>query len=208
MLKKLLLGLLIVVVILLGIGFLLPTEWDVERSILINAPADNIYADVAALRTWPDWTYWNRAREPECKWSFEGPEVGAGAVMRWEGKVHMKGSLTIDAADPAEGISYTLAMEAMDPLEGSIALAPEGEGTRVTWHYHGETNGMPWSNWMVNLFIDSILGGCFEEGLKNLKARAEKPSEEPNRGKAIEASADKDKGKDKDTGKGEGKDKR
>jgi len=198
MLKKLLLGLLILIVLLLGIGFFLPTDWEVERSIVINAPASAIYPTVATLKTWRDWTYWNSKRDPECVWSFEGPETGPGAVMKWDGKVHLQGSLTIDSGDPATGIKYTLDMVDMPPLKGSINFVAEGSGTKVTWHDYGKSDGMPWSNWMMLLLVDPIVGGFFEEGLNNLKPLAEAAVAKPDAGKPVEASADKDKDGDKD----------
>ena len=199
MLKKILLGLLILIVLLLGIGFLLPTEWEVERSIVINAPASAIYPTVADLKTWPGWTYWNRERDPDCEWSFEGSDTGAGAVMKWDGKVHMQGTLTIDSGDPATGIEYTLKMVGMEQaLKGSIGFTAEGSATRVTWHDHGESDGMPWSNWMMLLLIDPLIGGFFEEGLANLKPLAEAAATSPDSGKAVEASAGKGNDKDKD----------
>jgi hypothetical protein len=198
MLKKILIGLSVLVVLLLASGFLLPSKWDVQRSIPIDASPSAIYASVATLKTWPDWTYWNRERDPAAEWSFEGPDTGAGAVMNWDGEVHKKGSLTIDTADPATGIEYTLSMEDMAPLKGSIVFAAEGSGTKVTWHKHGETNGMPWTNWMMLVRIDPIMGGQLEEGLENLKPLAEALAlkgnpQEAKQGKPVEASADKDK---------------
>ena len=197
MLKKILIGLSILVVLLLASGFLLPSKWDVQRSIAIDAPPSAIYASVATLKTWPDWTYWNRERDPAAEWSFEGPDTGVGAVMKWHGEVHLTGGLTIDTADPATGIEYTLSMEDMAPLKGSIVFSPEGSGTRVTWHKHGQTNGMPWTNWMVLVRIDPIMGGQLEEGLENLKplaeALAQKGAVKAKQGKPVEASADKDK---------------
>lgn len=202
MLKKLLLTLLVFIVLLLGIGFLLPTEWEVERSVVIDAAPGAVYSTVATLKTWPDWTYWNRERDPSCEWSFEGPETGPGAVMKWEGNVHMQGSLTIDAGGPATGIQYTLAMQDMTPLQGSIALAPEASRTKATWRTHGASDGMPWSNWLMLLLIEPVMGGFFEEGLNNLKTRVEarappQRQKRPETRKAVEASADKGKA-DKD----------
>lgn len=186
MLKKILLTVLVLILLLLGIGFLLPVDSDVERSVVIDAPASTIYPTLATLRTWPEWTAWSSEQDPDCEWSFEGPETGAGAVMKWEGRRHMKGTLTIDKADPLTGIQYTLAMEDMDPMKGSVTLAAEGSGTKVTWCFHGKLNGMPWSNWMQMVLIDPMVGHAFEVGLRNLKTRSEG-------GKAVEASADKGK---------------
>lgn len=192
MLKKLLIAFLILIVLLLGIGFLLPSDWDVQRSVVINAPASAIYPVVATLRTWPEWTYWNHKRDPKCEWSFEGPETGPGSIMKWDGKTHLRGSLTIDRGDPATGIEYTLEMPDMTPMKGSIAFAAEGSGTRVTWRDSGKGNGMPWSNWTLMLLADPVMGGFFEESLGNLKTRVE----EAAGAKAVEASAEKDKNKE------------
>lgn len=195
MLKKLFIVLLILILLLLGIGFLLPSDWDVQRSVVINAPASAIYPVVATLSKWPEWTYWNRERDPQCEWSFEGPETGPGAVMKWDGKTHLQGSLTIDRGDPATGIEYTLEMPDMPPMKGSIAFAAEGSGTRVTWRDSGKGDGMPWSNWMLMLLADPVIGGFFEEGLGNLKNHVEAvpAASKIKGGKAAEASADKDK---------------
>ncbi len=193
MLKKILVGLLIIVLLFLGSGFLLSSNWKVEQSVFIDAPTSAIYPSVATLKTWPDWTYWNRERTPDCEWSFQGPDMGVGAVMSWDGKVHMKGSLTIDTADPEKGIEYTLDMEGMDPMKGAIVFAAEGSGTKVTWRGEGETDGMPWSRWMVKLLTEPAASVEFEEGLQNLKPLAEASAAKGNKGKAVEASADKDK---------------
>ena len=193
MLKKFLVGLLIIVLLFLGSGFLLSSDWKVEQSIFIDAPTSAIYPSVATLKTWPDWTYWNRERDPDCEWSFEGPQTGVGAVMKWAGTNHMSGSLIIDTADGEKGIEYTLDMEDMDPLKGAIVFAAEGSGTKVTWRSEGETDGMPWSRWMVKLLIEPTLSDQFAEGLKGLKPLAEASAAKASKGKAVEASADKDK---------------
>ena len=57
----LVLGLLVVLVV---IGWLLPSEVTVERAIGIDKPADAVFPWIASLRTWPDWTVWNKTEDP------------------------------------------------------------------------------------------------------------------------------------------------
>ncbi len=196
MLRKTLLICATLIGLLLGVGFLLPSDPNVERSIVIDAPHTAIYPTIATLKTWPYWTAWSREQDPDCKWSFEGPDTGAGAVMKWDGKTHMKGTLSIDTADPATGVEYTLQLEDMKPVKGSLTLAAEGAATKVTWRYHGKSDGMPWSNWMKLLVIEPIIGRSFDTGLTGLKTRIEAAPVRKEDGRAVEASAGKDKKQD------------
>ncbi len=65
-LKWLLLALLGLVVLLVVGGALLSSQFAVSRSVLVNAPADKVYALVASPRQWPKWSVWNR-RDPAMK---------------------------------------------------------------------------------------------------------------------------------------------
>ena len=59
------------------------------------------------------------------------------------------------------------------PSNGALTLEPEGTGTKVTWSMLGTSEG----NFMMKLFapfMDNMVGPDFEDGLKNLKAVAEK----------------------------------
>ena len=53
-------GLGVLSVALLAIGFVLPSQFRVERAVVINAPAEKIYALIAASSEWKRWTVWNQ----------------------------------------------------------------------------------------------------------------------------------------------------
>ena len=54
-LKKILLGLVVVVALLIVIGFLLPSTAHVERSTTIDAPAHTVFALVNSFRNFNKW---------------------------------------------------------------------------------------------------------------------------------------------------------
>ena len=60
-LKKTLILLSIMVGLLLGIGFMLPSSFSVERSLIIEAKPTAIYPWVANLKKWPRWDPWGKA---------------------------------------------------------------------------------------------------------------------------------------------------
>ena len=49
-------------VVLFGGGLMLSPKFHVERSTVVNAPADKVYALVADPHRWKDWTVWNRRK--------------------------------------------------------------------------------------------------------------------------------------------------
>ena len=64
--------------VVIGVGFALPSEYKVERSVVIEAPPDRIYPFVATPRRWVQWSIWTR-RDPAMTIEYFGPESGTGA---------------------------------------------------------------------------------------------------------------------------------
>jgi len=172
-LKKVAIGLAAVLIALAAIGFLLPAQWRVERSVTIEAPPDAVYAIVSSLRTWPEWTSWSKDLDPSATWEFEGPEAGTGAMMKWKGPAAGAGVLTIAESEPGRAIRYTMRMEEDAFMaRGALTLEPSGGGTRVTWVDEGDLGMNPMVRYF-GLAMDSSMGRELQKGLDNLKRRAE-----------------------------------
>src|SRR5256885_6154928 len=116
-----------------GAGLVLPKKVASERSLTIAAAPELIYPDVAMLRAWPEWTAWNPRADPTFKPTYEGPEVGPGAIQRWgpENKGG-PGTLRILEGDPQHGVKFRLQLDQMKVgIDGRISFEPDGAGTRV-----------------------------------------------------------------------------
>ena len=74
MFKKIMIVLVIFVALFVGVGFFLPGEWMVERTVTINAPAESIYLYVGNLSKWSEWTVWNTTAYPAMESTYSGPE--------------------------------------------------------------------------------------------------------------------------------------
>jgi Polyketide cyclase / dehydrase and lipid transport len=167
----------VVILVLLGIvagaGFLLPGKYRVERSVVISAPPVAIFPTINTLGQWPEWTAWTTQRYPDMKVSFSGPEAGVGARYEWEGKSVGHGELQITASSPDQGITYDLEFGHGKYISvGTIQMARDGNGTKVTWSNEGELDLNPISRYF-GLLMDRFMGPDFETGLKNLKAKVE-----------------------------------
>ena len=151
-----------------------PETFRVQRSILMAAPADRIFPLINDIRQMNTWNPFAK-KDPAIKITYSGPGAGPGAAYAFEGNKEVgTGSLRItDAAVPTR---VAMKLDMVSPMEGHndilFTLAPEGGATRVTWSMQG-----PWpfiGRVMGVIFnMDKMVGGAFDEGLADLKARAE-----------------------------------
>ena len=178
MLLKILLGIaaavVLVVVVLAVIVALQPSEFRIERSAVIAAPAPTVFAQVNDFRNWEAWSPWAKL-DPAVKNSFEGAPAGKGAAFSWAGNDKVgEGRMTITESRPNELVRIKL--EFRKPFEATntaeFTFRPEGERTAVTWSMYGHNSFISRA---VFLFVnmDKALGGEFEKGLVSMKSVAE-----------------------------------
>ena len=172
--KRLLIGIVALVVLLAVIAFALPSHYHVQRALEIGAAPEKIYPLVATPRAWKDWSVWNR-RDPNMKIVYSGPESGTGAKWAWSSKTEGDGEMMLIGVEPNKSVAYSLYFPGFDSTaSGQLTLdASAPRSTRVTWTNDGELGNNPFMRWM-GLAMDKMVGDDFEAGLANLKALATK----------------------------------
>ncbi len=171
--KKLLLGLLALLVLCIGIGFFLPAKQQIERSIIVRGKAEEVFHVLVSLKRWPTWTAWTTNRFPDMTLRFEGPESGVGAKMIAAGKSSGDGTVTIVEADPTSGIAYALDFNhGMQVFAGAIRYTNTSDGLGVTWTLDADLGVNPLKRW-AGLGMGSLMGGDMEHGLAKLKIHVE-----------------------------------
>ena len=172
-LKKIVLALMVIPMALILISLFLPSHYRVERTVVMRAKPDAVYAQVSALKNWPEWTAWTVSKYPDMKCSFAGPESGVGAIYSWEGKSSGSGKLKITRAEPGQRVDYDLDFENGKYLStGAIIIEPENGAVKVTWFNEGSLGWNPVSRFF-GLLMDRMMGPDFEEGLRKLQQRVE-----------------------------------
>lgn len=173
-LKRLLGAVIVLALILVVGGLMLSPKFNITRSTVVNAPADKIYPLVASPRQWKAWSAWNQ-RDPAMKIDYSGPESGTGAVWAWKSGSEGDGKMTFTGAEPPKRVGYELYFPDFGTTStGEFRFEAEGSGTRVTWVMNGDMGRNPLNRWFA-LMMDGMVGKDFDQGLKNLKALAEKP---------------------------------
>jgi uncharacterized protein YndB with AHSA1/START domain len=174
MLKKILIALAAIVVVLVAVVAMQPSEFRVTRTATISAPPADVFAQVNDFHHWQAWSPWAKL-DPAAKATFEGPQAGPGAIFSWAGNDKVgEGRMTLTESRPSELIRIKL--DFMKPMEGTstteFTFKPAGDQTAVTWTMTGHRNFVAKA---VCLFmdIDKMVGGDFEKGLANLKSVAE-----------------------------------
>jgi len=175
MLKKILYAIAVLVGVLVAIGFVLPRQVHVERSVSIARPAADVFPLANSLRRFNDWSPWVDI-DPAAKVTFAGPDSGVGASMHWAGNSKVgTGTDTIVESVADRHVGLELDFGPQGKATSSIGLAPAGGGTTVTWTLDMDVGAGPIGRYF-GLFMDRIIGPDYERGLGRLKVLAERPT--------------------------------
>lgn len=178
--KKLLVVLIVLVVVLGAIGYVTPKDYQVAKSITIDAPPAAVHAYVGDLQRWPEWTPWAE-HDASLETTYGAKTTGVGAHQSWTSEGG-DGELTLTMSDPAKGIAYDMAFideEARIPATSAMTYEPAADGgTVVTWTMQGTWDGAvpPVMDGWMKILSPMMIGGMFDEGLANLKSRVESSS--------------------------------
>jgi len=152
-----------------------PDTFRVERSTLVQAAPERLYAAINDFHRWTEWSPWE-GLDPAMRRTHEGSPSGVGASYAWDGnKKAGAGRMRITEADPYNRIAIALDFER--PFKSSnvveFLLQPEGDATRIRWVMNGP---LPFGAKLMHVFVDMdrMIGKDFEAGLAQLKSLAEK----------------------------------
>jgi len=169
MLKKLLIGLVVLVVILVVVGIFLPKDYEVRRSVVVDAKPSAVHKYVGDLEKWKEWEPWTEA-DPTLEVTLGKKTSGVGASQTWKSK-DGDGKLTFTATDSDKGVEYDMSIGEWSS-KGALRYDAVEKKTKVTWEMAG-TVDMPVIGGYLALMMDSWTGPYFEKGLAKLKAKVE-----------------------------------
>ncbi len=175
-----------VIVVLLVIPALLPDHFEVKRSIAIKGSQADVYSYLVNLQSWPEWSPW-LAEDPSAEARFDGVPGVVGSFHEWKGKKIGSGRQTLIQIREPEFMEFDLKFQepASPPATSSMLVNPQNDGVLVTWGMKGSLS-YPVER-VLGLMIPGMIGGKFEEGLKNMKKQLEAPPfPDPYEPKVIE----------------------
>jgi hypothetical protein len=176
MVKKILLGLLALIVIFLIVVALQPSEFKVTRSATMAAAPEVVFPYVNDFHNWEKWSPWAKL-DPAMKVTYEGPESGVGAKYAWVGNDEVgEGKMEITESKPSDLILIKL--DFIKPFAATntteFTFKPEGDKTNVVWSMSGKKNFIMKAFCMF-MNMDKTVGADFEKGLAQMKTAVEPP---------------------------------
>lgn len=176
MLKKILIGLAVLVVGLLIVIALQPSSYRIARSARFTAAPAEVFAQVNDFKAWEAWSPWAKL-DPAVKNTFEGPATGTGSVFKWAGNDKVgEGRMTLVDSHAPDRIRIKL--EFIKPFPSSCDIGfdfiPSAGGTTVTWTMSGTNDFVSKAFCLFMGGMDRMVGPDYERGLAQMKAVVEK----------------------------------
>jgi len=162
-LKGFIVGMTLFLIAFLVAGFLVSSEWDAERTLVVNAPPAAVWPWISDLRRWDAW-----APLGEVEGIFPGATTGVGAIREWDDAAWGEGVVTVREVEDGRRLVYDVAVDGGLSTRGTLTLRPEAPGTRVTWLEEGDFGWNP----LLSFFaagMDRRQGAQLEKGLRRLK---------------------------------------
>lgn len=148
--------------------------FSVQRRTTIDAPADEVYAELIDFRRWEHWSPWE-GLDPDLQRTYSGPESGVGSRYAWVGNRKV-GAGSMEITEAAQDSSVEIRLEFLKPFKATntvlIELTTESASTGVSWTMTGKKTLM---TKIMGIFwpMDKVVGGDFERGLAQLKSLVE-----------------------------------
>jgi len=176
-LKKVLIGLAIVIAIPFVIAAFVKGEYKVLREITINRPKQDVFNYIKFMKNQENYSKWD-TMDPAMKKSYSGTDGTIGFVSAWESKKDDVGVGEQEIKKITEGERVDFEIRFKEPFETTDAAFMTTETlsdsqTKVQWGFEGKMK-YPMNLMMLFMDFEKIIGGDVETGLSRLKVVLEK----------------------------------
>lgn len=162
------LGIAIILILLMTI---MPSHFQVKRSVAVHAPVDKAFEQVNELKNWTRWSSWY-LMDPSQDMRYSDPSSGAKAWYTWDSKNKNvgKGKLTLEEVVVNEKIIQKLEFEKWGQSYSTMLFLPENNKVVVEWLMDNHLKGF------MKLFgpmMKKQLEKSFDKSLQGIKREAE-----------------------------------
>lgn len=147
------------------LSLFIPSKVMTVKAVVIYAPADKIFTQIADLKNWKNW---HPVFKNDSAAVFSTPSTGVNAYAEWV-TTNKTNKLLITAAAP-EIIKTLLIRPGEKDVENTISIVSikDAAGLQVEWRVFTKLKWYPWEKF-AGIFIDKITGPGYETALNNLK---------------------------------------
>jgi hypothetical protein len=158
--------------IFIGVGLVIPPEWEVTRDVTVQTDIYQVQHVVSRMETWRTWSPWGVMVDGGVQMQPGVIAEGNGATLTWKGAKVGSGSLTVTAEEKNKGLWFD-ARIGRYPLQGVFLYDEVGPGTtHVKLSLRGDA-GYDVLGRYVGWYRSRNMGREIVESLTRLARRAE-----------------------------------
>lgn len=171
-LKKLLIGLVLVIALLLIVALFVKKDYAIEREVTINKPKQEVFNYVKYVKNQDNFSVWNQ-KDPNMKKSYSGTDGTVGFVYAWESNDEHVGKGEQEIVKITEGERMDMKLRFKEPFEAEdnaylVTESVSPTQTKVKWGFNGAFH-YPMNLMGLMMDMDKEVGGDLAKGLANLK---------------------------------------
>lgn len=167
LIKKILIGLLILVVLLLILAFFLPREMNITATGKVDAPAKYAYNILNDFKHQSKWDPWLKL-DTTMIFAFSENSMGEGAYVDYKSNSYGEGRTTRVKSTGNEQIKLEAKSDNGDATM-QYDLKTDGDQTDVSWNFKTE---MPFPLNLMNFFFQRSMKNEMENGISNISKLA------------------------------------
>ena len=163
-----LLSLLVIVVV---IGFMQPSELKVEASTISKAPVSVLYDQVNDIEKRIQWSPWE-GMDSNMTITLGETTMGVGASYSWTSEIMGNGRLEYVDCEPNKHVIGNLYFnESGAPGVGAFIFEPVEDGTKVTWTMSNDLGSNPFMRLLMSM-QKPFMTAIFQQGVNSLDSVA------------------------------------
>ncbi len=165
------------VLLLLLVALILPKQYEVEETVTINKPFDEVYGFTKLLKNQGLYSKW-QLMDPAMEHYYEGEDGTVGFISGWKSENPAVGYGEQEILAIKEGERIDFALRFFSPFEGNdkafMTFKDLGQNqTEVVWGFEGKM-AFPMNLMIPMMGLEDMISDDFQTGLQNLKVLLEK----------------------------------
>jgi len=147
-------------------------SFDVEQSIVINKPVEQVYQTLGDFNNWKIWSPWI-IQEPECPVTVTDEPLSIGHKQAWDGKRIGSGNMVLIAKEENKSLSYDLffitpwkSQAATQFFLESVTGEDNTAATKVVWKMQ---SSLPFFLFFMKKMMIAMISSDYDRGLNMVK---------------------------------------
>lgn len=173
MIKKILYGILALILLILIIAIFVDGKYEYKKSMNINATTSTVWDHISTLKRINKWNPW-LLNDPDAEVTLHGTDGKPGAEFCWDSESLGQGCQTITRVMPDTLIETELQFKGLfsGNAKSYLLIRPDGTRVYITW---GFESVMPYPFRIMKLFMnmDKMMDKDYTAGLTKLKSLCE-----------------------------------